>query len=411
MATKSYFSRWPTVARPVAAALMLFPMLRAYAQQLPPIFAPVPKIQFDAWKEAASEENVLAYSETFPSAVHSIYPENNIVPLRITIPADADRAVPAVIILHYWGATDLQVEDELAREINDRGMAAIIVTLPYHLARTPKGSRSGKMAIVPDSGKMIETMTQSVYDVRRTIDFLETRPEIDHSKIGVAGISLGSIVATLAYGIDDRLKFGAFMLGGADLAHIIWHSSRVVEVREELRHRGYTESKLREELDSIDARRFLSSRPGDHTLVIGGKYDTVVPKSDTQKLIDALPGCQVLWLDTGHYGGVFVEKRILRTAADFFSKCFAGQSYLAPSHLYAPTLRIGAIADTLSGLQIAAGIDLFKPGPKSIFMSTILVTPRGLKLFAGFPLGAGLAVGGFASPKGLSVGGWWSIVL
>jgi hypothetical protein len=267
------------------------------------------------------------------------------------------------------------------------------------------------MAVIANSGALLQMMTQAVLDVRRTVDFLETRPEFDSKRLGIAGISLGSIVATVAYGVDTRIKLATFMLGGADLAHIIWHSSRTEPVREELRHKGYSEARLRQELAPIDARQYLSSRKGSDVFVIGGKYDTVVPKSDTQKLIDALPGCQVLWLDTGHYGGVFVEKRLLRTAADFFGKRFDGQNYIAPLHVYAPTLRLGVLADTASGFQVGAGIDLFKVNPKAPFVSTIILTPKGLNLFAGFEVGQGLAIGGFATTHKLGVGAWWSIVL
>lgn len=379
--------------------------------QVPPVTQAPPPIQFEQWKEIPSEETLREYTVSFPSPVETPYPENNVVPLHITIPALTDQPMPAVIILHYWGATDLQVENELARELNDRGIAAVIMTLPYHLARTPKGSRSGKMAVMADAGALLRMMTQAVLDVRRTVDFLETRPEFDHTRIGIAGISLGSLVATVAYGVDDRIKLAAFMLGGADLAHIIWHSTRTEQVREDLRRKGYTDARLRAELAPIDARQYLSSRKGSDAFVIGGKYDTVVPKSDTQKLIDALPGCQVLWLDTGHYGGVFVEKRLLRTAAEFFGKRFEGQTYAAPLHVYAPTLRLGVLANTASGFQLGAGIDLFKVNPKTPFVSTIIITPKGLNLFAGFELGQGLAIGGFATTHNLAVGAWWSFVL
>jgi dienelactone hydrolase len=375
------------------------------------VTSPLPKIDFDPWKPVPSDESTIEYQETFPSAIQGPYPENNVVPIRVLLPAEVTGPVPAVVILHYWGATDLQVENELARELNDHGVGAVIMTLPYHLARTPKGSRSGRLAVVADPALLLQTMTQAVLDVRRTVDFLETRSEFDHSKFGIAGISLGAIMASVAFGVDDRLKFGAFMLGGADLAHIIWHSSRVGPVREDLRRQGITEAKLREYLEPVDAIPYLHSRHGEDSLVIGGKYDTVVPRSDTQKLVDALPGCQVVWLDTGHYGGVFVEKRLLRTAAEYFGKRFNNQKYTAPTHVYAPTLRIGLVANTASGLQLGAGVDLFKPSPKVPFLSTIIVTPKGLNLFAGFMLGQGLAIGGFATPQRMSVGAWWSIVL
>jgi dienelactone hydrolase len=379
--------------------------------QVPPIDQAPPVIAFPDWKEIPTDENSSEFSVSFPSAITSKYPENNVVPVRFLLPAQHDRPLPVVIILHYWGATDLSIERELAGELNDRDIAAAIVTLPYHLARTPAGYRSGQLAIQADPAQLVVTMTQSVMDVRRTIDFIQTRTEFDHKQLGISGTSLGSLVSILSYAIDPRLSKAAFMLGGIDLADIVWHSSRVVKVREELRRRGYTENRLRRELASIEPAAFLAKRTTGSAFVIGGKYDTVIPPVDTTKLINALPGAKTLWLDTGHYGGVFVEKRILRTVADYFEKQFQGQNFVPPFRLYAPTLRIGALVNTESGLQVGAGIDLFKAGKHGEFFSTLIATPKGLNLFAGVSVGHGFALGGFASRKKLSAGLWWSTVL
>ncbi|HEY3783500.1 MAG TPA: prolyl oligopeptidase family serine peptidase [Fimbriimonadaceae bacterium] len=377
----------------------------------PAITDPPPAITFPDWREVPSEEDTSEFAVTFPSAIQTQYPENNVVPVRILMPALHDHPLPVVVVLHYWGATDQREDQELARELNARGIAAALVTLPYHLTRSPKGHRSGSLAVQPDTASLIQMMTQSVLDVRRAIDFLETRKEFEHDQIGIAGTSLGSLVSILTYALDSRIKSAAFLLGGVDLADIIWHSSRVVQVRETLRHKGYTEARLETELASIEPLKYLKDRKTGDTFVIGGRYDTVVPPNDTKKLIDALPNAKVLMLDTGHYGGIFVEKRLLRTVADFFGKEFQGSKYAPPMRLFAPTLRIGAILDSGDGFQLAAGIDLFKFGKKVPFFSSILATPKGLNLFAGFGIGQGFAIGGFATTRKVSAGIWWSTVL
>jgi len=380
--------------------------------QLPPVDQPPPPISVDPWREVPTDsEDTDEFSVSFPSAVVTPYRENNIVPLRIILPVQRQKPVPVVIVLHYWGATDLRVERELAGELTDRGIGAVLITLPYHLARTPSGFRSGQLAIQPEVPRLIETMTQAVLDVRRCIDFLGTRPELDHSRIGIAGTSLGSLVSILGYGIDSRVTNAAFILGGIDLAHIVWHSSRVVQVRDELRRRGYTEGRLRNEIQAIEPTRYLHRINPGGTFVIGGKYDTVIPSSDTEKLIGALDQPKVLWLDTGHYGGVFVERRIMRTIAEFFEKQFSGQSYAPPSRIYAPTIRVGALLNTDSGLQVGAGIDLFSIGRHGDGFSTLILTPKGPEIFAGARISHGLAAGGFVGRRKVGLGLWWSTVL
>ncbi len=398
--------RWLVVLIAVAASSLAWP------QTVPAIDQAPPQIEFAPWKEVPTDnEDVSEFDVSFPSAIETPYRQNNTVPVRIILPARADKPLPVVIILHYWGATDLRVERELAAELNDRGIGAAIMTLPYHLERTPAGSRSGQTAIRPETEHLIATMTQAVLDARRTIDFLGTRPEIDHTKIGIAGTSLGSLISVLAYAVDSRISSAAFVLGGVDLAHILWHSSRVVEVSDELRRRGYTEVRLRTELSSIEPARYLATRAPASTFVIGGKYDTVIPPTDTQKLIDLLPQSKVLWLDTGHYGGVFVERRLLRTVAEFFDKQFGGQNFVPPLRIYAPTIRIGAILNTDSGLQVGGGIDLFSIGRQGEGFSTLIITPKGPEIFVGARVSHGLAVGGFGSRRKLGVGLWWSTVL
>lgn len=331
--------------------------------------------------------------------------------MRFLLPAQRDKPIPVVIILHYWGATDQRIERELARELAANNIAGLMVTLPYHLTRTPPHFRSGELAVQPDPEKLTGTMTQSVLDVRRAIDFIQTRPEFDHTKIGIAGTSLGSLVSVLSYAIDTRINVAAFMLGGADLAHILWHSSRVVQERDALRRRGYTEARMRKELETIEPLGYLASRPEGKTFVVGAKFDTVIPRVDTEKLIHALPNVKTLWLDTGHYGGVFVQTRIIRTVNNFFIQAFKGTSFTTPRRLYAPTVRFGVQYNTDTSLQVAAGIDLWKSNGRGDVFSSIFATPKGPELFLGAQLTHGFSLGIFGTPRTVSIGLLWSSVL
>ena len=51
-------------------------------------------------------------------------------------------------------------------------------------------------------------------DFRRSIDYLETRDDIDTQKIAFLGLSWGSIVGPIMLAVEERIKVGIFMNGG-----------------------------------------------------------------------------------------------------------------------------------------------------------------------------------------------------
>jgi acetyl esterase/lipase len=384
---------------------------KSLAQSQAPITVPPPPIAFPDWKQVDVTDELTEYEVSFPSAVATPYPNNNVVPVRIFVPIDGKSTHPVVVVLHYWGATDLRPERSLASELSRRGIAAAVMTLPYHLARTPPGRRSGELAIEPDVERLKITTLQSVLDVRRTIDFLVSKKEFDPTRIGITGTSLGALVTALAFAVDDRISGAAFLLGGADFAHIMWSSSRVVLQRDVLRRRGFTEEKLRASLKDIEPLTYLPNRKTGTSFVIGAKFDTVITNESTEDLIRALPNPKVLWIDTGHYGGVFVQRRLMREVANYFGAEFNGSKYVAPENLYAPTLRVGIKADTGSAFDLAIGLDLLRLDARGEAFASLLLTPRGPTLFAGKRITPVLAIGGFFSFRSTGLGIFWSTVL
>lgn len=373
------------------------------------VTVPPPAITFDAMTEIQNDEFSRIFETSFPSAFVSTYVQNNTVPLRIFLPTDTSRPVPVVLILHYWGATDLRLESQMARELNTLGSAAVIMTLPYHLSRTPKGTKSGELALQPDTHRLIDSMTQSVWDIRRTLDWIETRPELDKSKIGLAGTSLGGIVSALAFGIDHRIRLGSFVLAGADLAGILWNSSRVVSQREEMRRNGYTEEKLRAALTTIEPLTYLKPEVDRPSLVIAASLDTIVPPENAKKLIGGLYEPNVVWMETGHFGGALVRSRIVRTVARFFETGFRGQRFANPPAIHAPTLRFGLAYTDVRGLQVALSTDIWQADPRNKTFAAAVLTPNGLQGFVGHRLTKELALGLMVFPTKTTLGATWNI--
>jgi dienelactone hydrolase len=52
----------------------------------------------------------------------------------------------------------------------------------------------------------LNTLTLNVFDLRRCIDYLLTRPEVDAERIGCAGLSYGGTLTLFASALDERIK-------------------------------------------------------------------------------------------------------------------------------------------------------------------------------------------------------------
>lgn len=376
------------------------------------VTTPPPSIEFGSWQQLGSDEVSERYQISFPSAFKSDYPINDVVTVHSYLPTDRLGPVPVVVVLHYWGAADLSVEQRFAAQLNRRQIAAIIVELPFHLSRTPAGFASGQLAIQPNTQKMRKTMIQSVLDVRRTVDWIVTRPEFISSKLGIVGTSLGAMVASLSAAVEPRFTHWAFLLGGIDFANLLWTSSRVVSQRELMRREGYAEDRLREELKDIEPLNYLRTAPKRPAVVVRARFDTVVPARSSQALIDALDHPTVVNIDTGHFGGVFAERAIVRTVGEFFQSQFYGdgKSFIT-RQLSAPTIRIGVTYDPQDHLQVTAGLDVLRADRNRRAFVSVMLTPKGARAFLGLKINNTVSVGASVGTRRVVPAILWSIVL
>lgn len=350
------------------------------------------------------------WTTTFLSAVSTDIPANNQVKLRVYLPPDPLGKVPVVVLLHYWGAPDTKVEDEIAGLLARRGIASVAMPLPYHLGRSPIGRRSGELAIVPDPEALNQTMTQAVMDVQRTVDFIESRPEFDKDKIGLGGTSLGAIVGATAFAVEPRISTATFLLGGADLAGLVYSSSKVTLVRNALERKGVSESVLRQVLASSEATTYLDPKDTRPTLLVTARFDNVVPPRSSDALYRRLGNCERIMLDTGHFGGFLIQAKLAQTVARYFDSKLNGHAFATPHSLFAPTVRLGLTYDSPRGLQLALGLDIWRANVDRDGFGAVLLSPKGLSFFLGKDIGNGLSLGASIRPRNASLGAFWNVV-
>jgi dienelactone hydrolase len=104
-------------------------------------------------------------------------------------------------------------QHDFALQVVEHGMAAVAIEqLAFGCRRDAKARNRGlgNSSCQPSAGAALllgETMVAwRVYDVMRTIDWIETRKEIDAQHVGCMGISGGGTVTTFASALEPRIR-------------------------------------------------------------------------------------------------------------------------------------------------------------------------------------------------------------
>ena len=132
-----------------------------------------------------------------------------------TIDAPA-RPRAAVIVLHGTGA---KKEEQLAllRTLADRGFTSVAIDARHHgeRAKTDRGIDEyyGALLHAYRTGGGHPYLYDMVWDTMRLVDYLETRPEVDSTRIGLLGISKGGTETYLTAAVDPRIAVAVPVIG------------------------------------------------------------------------------------------------------------------------------------------------------------------------------------------------------
>jgi len=134
----------------------------------------------------------------------------------LTIPKEANNPLPVIILLHGLG--DRKTVDYLEYG-NDmlykNGYAVLRIDISNHGDRI---EHEFDFDLMGDTRyRTREVVTQTVFDLRRAVDFIEMREKLDANRIGFLGISLGGITGTIFCGVEERIKVPVIVLAGGQL--------------------------------------------------------------------------------------------------------------------------------------------------------------------------------------------------
>ena len=274
---------------------------------------------------------------SFESPVATDFPENNTVYALHHIPTCRRRGL-AIVVLHGWGAREARYERGVCVRLARHGFDSCLLSLPYHMKRTPTGTTSGRYFFSTKLERSGHALHQAIIDSRCLGDVMLR----EGLSLGCFGMSMGAIVLNLLMGVDERFEVGASVLGGGNINRMIWQGMMGRGIVRFLRTRGITKKDFREVLRDysafleriretgeipeprwewyyLDPLTYAHRNHPRRVIMFNGFFDLIIPRMSVVELHKALGEPKLVWFPTEHFTIAFFQTMIMRRILEFFS--------------------------------------------------------------------------------------------
>jgi uncharacterized protein len=221
-------------------------------------------------------------------------PKGGRVPALVVLPS-GKGPFPGVVVQHGLPATKqdlLPVGIDLART----GAVAVLIDAPFNRPRQGR-VRAGPLTFTP---KDRDEQIQLIIDLRRAVDLLVARRDVDADRLAYVGISYGAAMGGLLAGVEHRLK--AYVLAVGD-GGLVSHFTGPDDL-----NRPEVQSfppKQRERwlaaMRPIEPINFVGKAAPAALLFQAATMDEAVPRQDTLRYYQAASQPKELrWYEAGH---------------------------------------------------------------------------------------------------------------
>lgn len=201
--------------------------------------------------------------------------DGDAVPSVLLLPAGATRA-PAALLLHGYSSRKEQMAESVGRALLRAGVASLAIDLPLHGDRESRlNDRTMHNPLV-----LVQRWKEALADCSAGLRYLAARPEVDATRLSIAGYSMGSFLGVLTAAREPSVNALVLAAGG------------------DLPDDTPFERLVRQVADPLKAIRKYAGRP---VLMIHGTRDRTVTPAQAQRLFDAASEPKELnWIDSGH---------------------------------------------------------------------------------------------------------------
>jgi len=218
---------------------------------------------------------------------------NEMMPVLMTFPAEYSGKVPCIIFLHGIGQ-DNDFLNDITTPFNEAGFAMACFDQSMQGDREVKGALAKAVAFRKRPWKTIN-------DTRRLIDYLETHPDIDSSRIYLVGASYGAITGCTAVAFDKRIKAAVLVVGGGNIPVLL----NAPLIKNNAPKWLYMIGKplVSFLMRPADPIRYAAKTSPTPLLFLNGEYDTLVTPEAGKELFNAAgEPKEIRWYPCDHPG-------------------------------------------------------------------------------------------------------------
>jgi dienelactone hydrolase len=210
-------------------------------------------------------------------------PRGGRVSAFLLVPA-RDTLHPGLLFMHPSGADRYAFLEE-ANVFCQGGAVALLIDAPH--ARPPQ------QPFLSFTARDRDDLIQAVVDLRRGVDLLIARPDVDARRIGYVGFSYGATVGAMLAGIEKRIKAYIIWGGGARLTNFLRGRGKAIP-------KAKLETYL-EMMTALDSIYHVSHAAPSALFFQNGRLDKNVPEHEAEDLHQAASEPKrIAWYDAGH---------------------------------------------------------------------------------------------------------------
>jgi uncharacterized protein len=204
----------------------------------------------------------------------------------------AEGVYPCVLALHGLTQDKEAAISMFGNRLLARNCAVLALDAPEHGAQRNPNKRMWSRNVLKVA------IRQGNRNIRRALDWLTERKDVDIARIGLVGNSMGSIMGSILGAVDDRISVFAFCVGGDPIRPV----ARLLPVAE------------RESALYVSPSLYVEHITPRPVIFFNGKKDVVIVPPAAMMLHNAAKDPkEVVWYDGGHD----VPKAILDRATEW----------------------------------------------------------------------------------------------
>ena len=232
-------------------------------------------------------------------AVHDLSyasPGDGRVPAYLVVPP-GKGPFAAIVFMHGAGGNRSGMLPQ-ALTLAKAGAVGLLIDAPLSGARARPGE---PITDVTQPERTRTAMIQNVIDLRRGVDLLTVRPDVDPHRLGYIGASYGGVIGGVLAGVEKRINAYALVVGGASLDDLVRSGTSPMALRaaklltpEQIDHNL-------EILAPLDPVHYVGHAAPAALLFQNGRQDKGVPEASARRYQEAgSEPKRIQWYDAGH---------------------------------------------------------------------------------------------------------------